>query len=454
MVVDIAVVGSGYVGTVIAACLAHVGHSVVGLEADPMKVASLRRGRAPLFEQGLDVLLEAGIRAGSLRFTDDAAEAISGARVVFLCVGTPAGDSGRPDLSALEAAARAIASSLRDGQVIVTKSTVPIGTGNWLATVLEDAVAAMRADRPEFSVVSNPEFLREGSAVQDFLHPDRIVIGSDDEHALDLVEAVYEPILSQQFGGANGHAPHLLRTSLASAEMVKYAANAFLATKISFVNEIANLCERVGASVNEVAVGIGLDVRIGPHFLNAGAGWGGSCFGKDLMALMSTAVDLGCDTRLLRATIEANAAQRKIVIEKLQRHLGTLRGRRVALLGLAFKPGTDDVRDAPAIEVIDRLTELGARVHAHDPVVTTLAGSTVRIAATVEDATRDADAIVVMTEWAEYRTLDLHTLRAHMRGDVLVDGRNVFDPHRALEAGFRYESFGRPTSVRTAVSRV
>jgi UDPglucose 6-dehydrogenase len=440
----IAVVGSGYVGTVVAACLAEVGHDVVGLEVDNAKLAQLRRGRPPFFEAGLEELTKRGLGSGRLRFTDDVQDAMDASDVVFLCVGTPPGPDGRPDMSAAESAARAIGGSLRHHHVLVTKSTVPIGSGHWLASVVEDALPADQRHEGLFSVVSNPEFLREGSAVRDFLHPDRVVIGSDDERALDLVADVYGPIVEQTFSGGNGHRPPLVRTDLHTAETIKYAANAFLATKISFINELANICELVGADVSEVAGAIGLDNRIGRHFLDAGVGWGGSCFGKDLQALVSTAADYGYPAELLRATISVNERQRAKVIEKLQRRLKTLRGRRVTLLGLAFKPGTDDLRDAPAIDIARRLVAAGAVVTAYDPIVRELPDvPTVRVIDDPYAAVHRADAVVVVTEWPELAALDLTAIAAEMRGDLLVDGRNVFEPSAVLAAGLVHEAVGR-----------
>lgn len=450
----VCVVGSGYVGTVVAAGLAAVGHDVVALESDDDKRSSLQAGDVPFYEPGLPDLLRAAVGSGRLRFTDSPADAMDSSDVVFLSVGTPSGENGRADLTALGAALASIGPELRHHHVFVTKSTVPIGTHGWVEIMLEQASNGGTA--PLFAVVSNPEFLREGTAIGDFLYPDRVVLGSDDPAAMDAVERVYAPILEQAFDLPGSIAPRredrwdgptLLRTSLATAEMIKYAANAFLATKISFANEMAGICERVGADVTEVAVGIGLDQRIGGHFLNAGVGWGGSCFGKDVSALIATAKDFGFPTRMLDAVVDVNRAQRSVVVEKLQRHLHSLMGRRIALLGLAFKPGTDDLRDAPALEIGRRLAQLGARVHAHDPVVTAVPADTgISVFLDPFEAAASADAVVLVTEWDEYLDLDLDKLARVMRGHLLLDGRNALDRAAVAGAGLTYVGIGRPTA--------
>jgi UDPglucose 6-dehydrogenase len=434
----IAVVGSGYVGTVVASCFAHVGHEVVGLEADPRKLSALRAGRAPFYESGLDELLADAVIGGRLRFTDDPSDAMAGSDIVFLCVGTPSGPDGRPDMTAVESAATAVAAASDGHHVLVTKSTVPIGSGTWLHNLVEDACGG------RMRVVSNPEFLREGCAVDDFLHPDRVVLGSDDPEALEIVAEAYRPVLEQTFADGATARPPLVRTRLATAETVKYAANAFLATKISFINEIANICELVGADVVEVATAIGLDTRIGPRFLEAGIGWGGSCFGKDLNALASIAEDYGYHAPLLDAVIAVNERQRALVVEKLQRELKILRGRRIGLLGIAFKPGTDDTRDSPALDLARRLTRHGATVVGFDPLVEVAPCTPeLSVAAGPEAVAERADALVLTTDWPEFLSLDLAALGARMRGDLLLDTRNMFDARTVEEAGLRYEAMGR-----------
>jgi UDPglucose 6-dehydrogenase len=438
----VAVIGTGYVGTVTATCFAWLGHSVVGLDVDPARVSQLAAGQAPLFEPGLSELLTQTIATGRLTFTDDPS-AIHGADVVFLCVGTPTGLGGAPDLSQVESAVRSVAANMSDGAIVVNKSTVPVGSGNWVRTMIEEALP--RSGAPDFHVVSNPEFLREGCAIEDFLYPDRIVLGGENGAPATVAE-LYRPVLDQSFErGRSDHRPDLILTDLPSAEMVKYAANAFLATKISFANEIANICEMVGADARQVLPAIGADDRIGPRFLQHGLGWGGSCFGKDLAALVATAVDYGYNAPMLRATIDINTGQRAGAIRKLQSALKVLKGRRVAVLGLAFKPGTDDLRDAPALEIIHRLRAAGAVVSAYDPVVKQLPegdAAGVRVAADAYDAADRADAVVVVTEWDDFKALDLPALADRMSGDLVLDGRGVVDVESARAAGLQVTGFG------------
>ena len=441
----ISVVGNGYVGTVAAACLAQVGHQVVGLEIDPWKLSLLRHGELPFFEPGLEDLLRTQIEAGRLSFTDSPFEAMEASDAVFLCVGTPQGGDGRPDMRAFYSAAAAIAGALRHHHVLVNKSTVPVGTGRMLAAVVEDALPPAVAARRPFSIVSCPEFLREGNAIDDFLRPHRLVIGGDDAAAIDEVVEVYRPILEQSYpGGSQLVRPALVRTSLVNAEMVKYASNAFLATKISFINEIANICELVDADVTVVSTAMGLDPRIGTQFLNAGAGWGGSCFGKDLHGLVGLASDHGYQPQLLEATLTVNRRQRWSIMEKLSSHLPSLGGKRVALLGLAFKAGTDDLRDAPALDIAGWLLSAGATVAAHDPMVTRVETlPDLQMSETPYASAAGADALVVLTDWPEYRHLDLTALAGAMSGNILVDARNLLDAGAAGRAGFVYEGIGR-----------
>lgn len=439
---QVAVVGTGYVGTVVAAGLAATGQPVVGLETDRYKLAYLRSGKVPFYEPQLQDLLATGLDLGRLSFTDDFVHAMARSDVVFLCVGTPEGNGGHPDTRAVEAAARAVCKAGHTGQVIVTKSTVPVGTGHLLASIMEE-----HGFPP--AVVSNPEFLREGSAVDDFLHPNRIVLGSDNDVALRKVLEVYSPILrGDTSADASRRPPALVTTDLVTAETIKYASNAFLATKISFINEIASICEQLGADVSSVATAVGLDSRIGPDFLEAGIGWGGSCFGKDLTALVTLAAQHFYDAPLLRATIEVNRRQRSLPIDRLQRALHDVNGRRVAMLGLSFKPETDDIRDSPAVELAARLADLGAHVTAYDPMVKSLPGRhSVTIAPGPYDAADGAHAVVIATQWPEFLSLDLALLRERMLGNLLVDGRNMFDPQTVAEAGLVYESVGRSPSL-------
>jgi len=442
-VTRVAVIGTGYVGTVTATCFAWLGHDVVGLDVDPVRVGQLAAGQTPLYEPGLAELLTETLPTGRLSFTDDPAAAISGADVVFLCVGTPPGAGGAPDLTQVEAAAQSVARHMSPGTVVVNKSTVPVGSGNWVRTVIEEALP--RTGGPAFAVVSNPEFLREGSAIHDFLYPDRIVLGGENGSPARVAD-LYAPVLQQSFPGGRPDAlPQLIVTDLPSAEMVKYAANAFLAAKISFANEVAAICELVGADARQVLPAIGADARIGSRFLQHGLGWGGSCFGKDVAALVATAVDYGYGAPMLRAAVEINQAQRAAAIRKLQSELKVLKGRRITVLGLAFKPGTDDLRDSPAVEIIQRLRTAGAVVSAYDPVVKQLPpddGAGVRIAADPYDAADRADAVVLATEWDAFTDLDLARLAAQMHGDLLLDGRGVVDVAAGRAAGLRVIGFG------------
>jgi nucleotide sugar dehydrogenase len=442
---NVAVVGTGYVGSVTAVCLAWLGHEVVGYDTNPARADQLSAGELPIYEPGLQEKLDEALGTGRLTFTADASAAASNADVIFLCVGTPTGLGGMPDMSQVEAAAHGVAPYIKAGAVVVNKSTVPVGSGNWVRTMIEEAQSGP-AD-PEFHVVSNPEFLREGAALEDFLYPDRIVLGGEESgEGVQIVAALYDRVLTQNFPGGHGdRKPGLVLTDLPSAEMVKYAANAFLATKISFANEIANICELVGADARQVLPAIGADSRIGPKFLQHGIGWGGSCFGKDVQALIATGLDYGYGSQILRATVEVNQAQRAAVIRKLQAELKTIKGRRIAVLGLAFKPGTDDRRDAPALEIIRRLYTAGAVVSAYDPIVKDvpeLADVTLRIASNAYDAADRADAVVVATEWDEFAAIDYDKLAEHMKGTLVLDGRGVISESAAADAGLKVTGFG------------
>jgi UDPglucose 6-dehydrogenase len=418
----IGVVGVGWVGLVTAACFAELGHRVVARDIVAEKVEALARGESTFHEPGLADLLARN--AERLTFTTEMGELLDAARLLFVCVDTPPTRSGDADLSRV----RSVVEELREGEdhALVMKSTVPAGTGE-----------AIRRDLPGVAYVSCPEFLKEGTAVEDFMHPDRVVIGADpgDEEAADAVAALYEPL-----GG------ELVRTDVASAEMIKLASNAFLATKISFVNEIANVCEEVGADVAEVARGMGLDDRIGPKFLKAGIGWGGSCFGKDTIALKKLAGNSGYHFQLLSAVIDVNELQKRRVVQKLKAHLGSLAGRRVALLGLAFKPDTDDMRDAASLVLAARLEGEGAEVVAYDPVAAERASvllPTVDLADSALEALEGADAAVLVTEWREFAELNWAEAASRMANPLLIDGRNFLDPKKLLSAGFEYDGIGR-----------
>ncbi len=438
----VAVIGTGYVGAVTSTCLAFLGHTVCGLDTDSSRTGQLNNGQVPFHEPGLPEMLKRTLSTGRLRFTESPADAIVDADYIFLCVGTPPGPDGSPDLSQLQSAIQSLAPYLRPNAVIVNKSTVPVGSGNWTRTILEDALEGSR--QLSFHVVSNPEFLREASAIEDFLYPDRIVLGGAADDVSRVAE-LYQPVLDQSFdGGRRGHRPALIATELASAEMVKYAANAFLATKISFANEIAQLCELFGADVREVLPAIGADHRVGNAFLNPGVGWGGSCFGKDVSALVSSSLEYGYAPSMLQATVEINMTQRASAVRKLQRELRMLKGRRIALLGLTFKPGTDDLRDAPALDIAQRLLAAGAVVSAYDPIVKSLPAqfAGIRLAGDAYEAADRVDAVVVTTEWPEFSLLDPAGLRRVMRGDLVVDGRNCLREASFVGSGLRLVGFG------------
>ncbi len=434
----IGVIGTGYVGLTTGVCLAYIGHEVSCLDVDEKKLAALNAGKIPIYEPNLAELLEAG--RSRIAFTSRYEDAIPQADVVFIAVGTPSLEDGQPDLKYLRSAANALGEHLGPGfTVIVNKSTVPIGSGNWVGALIRESQKAA-GKKGDFAVASNPEFLREGSAILDSLFPDRIVIGADNTKALEVLYSMYRPLIDQSFPApafcprpeSMGAVP-LVSTDLASAELIKYAANAFLATKISFINEIGLLASRVGADVRHVARGMGLDSRIGNRFLNAGLGWGGSCFGKDTAALVSTAKDYGLNMSIVSAAKSVNANMRERAVIKLQETLKILKGRSIAVLGLAFKPHTDDLRDAPAIDILRRLTDRGAMLRAHDPIAMErfarecpdLAGT---LAASVEEAVAEADAILLTTEWPQYLELDWEELGKLVTAKNIVDTRLVLDP--------------------------
>jgi UDPglucose 6-dehydrogenase len=430
----IAMIGTGYVGLVSGACFADFGHRVCCVDKDEAKIDGLNAGKMPIWEPGLEALVKFNVDHGRLTFTKDIVEAVRGAEAVFIAVGTPArrGD-GHADLTFVFEAVRELAKVMEPGTVVVTKSTVPVGTGDKIEEILRDEGVE------GISVASNPEFLREGAAIADFKHPDRIVVGAEDDHAQHVVREIYRPLFLNR-------APILI-TGRRTAELTKYAANAFLAVKISFINEIADLCEAVDADVQGVARGIGLDNRIGPKFLHAGPGYGGSCFPKDTLALLQTADTAGVDQRIVRTTVEVNDDRKLRMVERVERAIGgDLSGRSVGVLGLAFKPNTDDMREAPSIPLINGLVERGAKVRAFDPVAREQAEQVLAGIEFAEDAYQaadGADALVIVTEWDEFRALDLEKVAASMRGKVLVDLRNVYDREDAQQAGLTYYGVGR-----------
>ena len=437
----IGVIGTGYVGLVTAAGFAALGSDVYCIDIDADKIDRLKAGEVPIYEPGLAELIAE--HRGRLHFSTDIADALEHARLLFVAVGTPPTYSGDADLSAVNAVVASMPPS--DRHALVMKSTVPVGTG----VAIKREFAAQGKDG--FRYVSCPEFLKEGSAIDDFLRPDRVVIGDDGDWAGDAVAALYRPVLRADLGGeATGE---LLRTDIASAEMVKLAANAFLATKISFINEIANVCEETGADVMEVAKGMGLDARIGPKFLQPGIGFGGSCFPKDVMGLKQLAGNSGYHFQLLNAVIEVNELQKRRVMSKLQKHMGSLVGKEIALLGLAFKPNTDDMREASSLVLSARLQADGARVTAYDPVAEEEARKLISGVTFARDplaAVQGADAVVLVTEWDEFRTMDWSAMAQAMRGTTVIDGRNALDPDAVRAAGLHYEAIGRPALTWSA----
>jgi UDPglucose 6-dehydrogenase len=455
------VVGAGHVGLVTGACLSHLGHRVTCVDSNEERIMALKSGRMPVYEPSLEELVCRGVRNARLFFagSDDLARLLGEADVVFIAVDTPRGEDGSADLSNVAAVARGIGRALAEVKtssrerplIVVNKSTVPVGSGDYVSMLIKEGATEAGNGGANFLVASNPEFLREGSAIYDSLFPDRIVAGAESREALDALRALYEPIIKQSFPTEMDPRPKVavpfITTDLASAELIKYASNAFLATKVSFINEIANLCELVGADVSEVAHGIGLDERIGSRFLSAGIGWGGSCFPKDVAALRAVAREYEHEPVLLDATVTVNERQRRQVIGKLQRDLHTLKGKRIALLGLSFKPNTDDLREAASLEIANLLDSLGARVVGHDPVAGKAAAkrlSSLKVVFDLYEALSGAHAAVVVTEWEEIRGLDLERAAALMeKPKVFVDGRNVLDPAAALQAGLAYRGFGR-----------
>jgi UDPglucose 6-dehydrogenase len=429
---QICVIGVGYVGLVTAACFADLGNRVVALDVDEQRVENLKKGIMPIYEPGLEELVKRNTKSGRLSFTNSYADALKGAEFAFIAVGTPSGVHGNADLQYVDSAARSIAKNMTAPLIIINKSTVPIGTGDWVADIVKSA----QPEPIDFAVVSCPEFLREGSAIGDFMGPHRNVIGSMDRDAADKVAQLHLPL----------RAPIVI-TDLRTAEMIKYASNAFLATKISFINELADLCELVGADVKEVAAGMGYDARIGRHFLDAGLGWGGSCFPKDVEALAYMAKEKGLNPRILNQVMEINYDRRRAVVHHLEKLLdGSLKGKTIGLLGLAFKPNTDDMRDAPSIDISNSLIAAGARVRGYDPVARKTAAPLMPAVEIFDDVYKMAqgcDALVVVTEWNEFKQLDLEKLKELLDCPIIYDGRNIYDPALMKELGFSYRAIGR-----------
>ena len=431
---NICVVGTGYVGLVNATCFADLGNNVVTVDIDAKKITDLKNGIMPIYEPGLKEMVERNVEAGRLHFTTSYEEGLKDTEFVFICVGTPEGVDGEADLKYVRTAAETIAETMEHPLIIINKSTVPVGTGDWVS----DIVRKNQPEPIEFAVVSCPEFLREGSAVADFVHPDRTVLGSLDRKAAEAVAQLYLPL----------RAP-IVMTDLRTAEMIKYASNAFLATRISFINEISIICEKLGADVMEVAQGMGFDKRIGHHFLQAGIGYGGSCFPKDVAALAYMAQTHGMHPQLLGAVMDINNFQRRQALLKLVELLGSMHDRNIGLLGLAFKENTDDIRESPAMSIARQLVSMGAVVRAYDPVAMPNAAEEMpqlQLCGTPYEVAVDADALVVATPWNEFKQLDMHRIRNSMRQPIVIDGRNMYEPIKMREMGFTYRGIGRGTN--------
>ena len=428
---QICVVGVGYVGLVTGACFADLGNRVIALDVNEERIANLKKGIMPIYEPGLEELVERNVKAGRLSFTTSYKEAIEGTEFAFIAVGTPSGVDGEADLQYVASAATSIAETMTGPLVIINKSTVPVGTGDWVADIVKDA----QPKPTDFWVVSCPEFLREGSAIGDFMNPHRTVLGSQHPEAAEKVAQLHLPL----------RAPIVI-TDLRTAEMIKYASNAFLATKISFINEVANICEALGADVKEVAAGMGYDKRIGPMFLDAGLGWGGSCFPKDVEALVYMAEEKGLDPKILKKVTDVNYERRKEAVVHIDEMTGGVKGKTIGLLGLAFKPNTDDMRDAPSIDIAQALEAAGAKVRGYDPVAMDVAGPLLPAVEMFEDPysmAEGCDALMVITEWNEFKQLDLGKIRGSLKSPVIFDGRNIYDPAMMKKQGFKYRGMGR-----------
>jgi len=433
----VCVIGSGYVGLVTGSCLAEIGHTVTCVDSNEQKIATLRRGAIPIYEPGLDELVARNVAAGRLAFTGDITDGMAGAKVIFISVGTPPTPSGEADLSFVEAVSTTVAHGIKDYTVVAEKSTVPVRTGERI----KQTITRNNVNNVEFDVVSNPEFLREGSAIQDFLSPDRIVIGVESARAEAIMRELYDPIIRR-----NSYEVPIIVTNVNSAELIKHASNSFLALKISYINAVAQVCELSGADVEKVAEGMGLDKRIGRSFLSAGAGFGGSCFPKDVAAFYQISKQLGYDFELLRHVIEINNCQKQLPVKKVKQALWVLKAKTVAVLGLAFKPDTDDIREAPAIHCIETLLAEGAAVKAYDPQAMERAREilpAVQYCSDPYECVQDANAVLVMTEWDQFKSLDFPRVKSLMKHPIIIDGRNMYSPEEMRGMGFEYHSVGR-----------
>ncbi len=456
--VSVCVIGSGYVGLVAAVCFAEMGHRVICVDNDEARVKLLQEGGVPIYEEHLPEML-AKHRGHGVEFATELAGAVKQCEAMFIAVGTPQGASGAADLSFVEAVVAEIARSVDGYKVIVEKSTVPVYTNEWIRRVL----LRHRVDPKCYDVVSNPEFLREGTAIKDFLHPDRIVVGADSDRSAEVLRRIYEPLSGGSYYDQPGalpgacsaaHPARLLVTSAQSAEIIKHASNAFLAMKISFINAVANLAEAVDADIEDISTGIGLDSRIGPKFLRAGLGYGGSCFPKDVAAFHQVAQQHGVDFQLLKEVRRINETQKEVFFNKVLQALWTLRGKRLAVLGLAFKGNTDDIRESPAIDIVRKLLEADARVTAYDPAATERAKAMLpateklKYAGDLYEAAKDADAVLILTDWKEFAKIDLARLNQAVRFPIVIDGRNLYKPQQMLDHGFTYVSVGRPANYQ------
>ncbi|MCD4670917.1 MAG: UDP-glucose/GDP-mannose dehydrogenase family protein [Actinomycetia bacterium] len=445
----VCVIGTGYVGLVTGVCLAEIGHDVICVDKDESKISSLKEGKIPIYEEGLEELVKRNYTGKKLVFDYDTSKGVKGSSIIFICVGTPPLPSGKPDLAAIDDVARMIGRSLNGYKIISNKSTVPIGTAKRIRKIIRENQDGGNNGH-EFDIVSNPEFLKEGEAVKDAFFPERIVIGSESEKAVKIMKELYEPIMNQDFEYAkrSNHRKKevpVLITDSTSSELIKYASNAFLATKISFVNEVANICERIGANILDVTYGMGLDSRIGSRFMKAGIGWGGSCFPKDVRALSYTAEEYGASANILNAVIQVNNQQRFKVVQKAMDLLGIIDDKIIGVLGLSFKPNTDDTREAPSITVINKFLELGAEVRVYDPIIKDYPGNLDRGAVFAKDPYRTvkgAHLLVLVTEWEEFLGLDLEGIKAVMADKNIIDGRNFLDKKKLQDMGFKYVGIG------------
>jgi len=451
----VCIVGVGYVGLVTGVCLSEIGHDVICVDNVKEKIEKLNNNISPIYEPGLERFIESNLKKGNIRFTTNLKDGVENSEIIFISVGTPSLPNGQADLSYVELVAADIGKYINNEKIIVNKSTVPIGSGDWVSMIISESIEKNNPNKNvKFNVVSNPEFLREGCAICDTFFPDRIVIGSTSKKAIEKMLELYKPLIEQSFDWPEdlerilpkGEKVPTVITDLTSAEMIKYAANSLLATKISFINEVANICEKVGADVLRVAEGIGLDSRIGSKFLNAGIGWGGSCFPKDVSALAYIANEYGMTPQILNSVINVNREQRLKIVKKVQDELKIVKGKIIAILGIAFKPDTDDTREAPAISIMNSLINLGAKINAYDPIVkekpATL-NDKVNMAKDLYSAIKGADLVILATEWGEFKSIDFEKVKSIMNNNIIIDGRNLFDK-KSLEAlGFKYIGIGR-----------